>query len=706
MKWRSISVEALTSAQAAEELKALAREMAGHDVAYYQNDDPDISDANYDALRLRNQAIEERFPDLKRADSPSDKVGVTPESGFGKIQHSVPMLSLGNAFNVQDLEDFDTRIRRFLSLDEAETISYTSEPKIDGLSASLRYEKGVFVKGATRGDGQVGEDITENLKTLKDIPLTLPAGVPDIVEIRGEVYMAHEDFEILNRQQTEKGRKTFANPRNAAAGSLRQLDARITADRPLKFFAYTWGEMSDMPSDTQSGMITCFDKWGFTVNPDFKVFKDVAALNNHWRDIEERRSLLGYDIDGMVYKIDRLDWQSRLGFVSRAPRWAIAHKFPAEKAITKLLDIDIQVGRTGALTPVAKLKKVTVGGVEVSNATLHNAHEIKRLDVRLNDFVVVQRAGDVIPQIVEVLIEKREGEPQEYQFPDNCPACGAQAFHEIRADGEQDAVKRCSGGLSCPAQAKERLKHFVSRSALDIDGLGDKQIDEFWAYDLLRTPVDIFNLHQKADEAPDIWLYTSGKNKGQLKDSLTKLFMAIEKAKKPDLDRFLFALGIRHVGETTARLLARRYKTLEGFRDAILSMCEGHEASKEELASIDGVGNTMVESLLTFFAEPHNLDIINGLINVGVAPVSLPEAENNTPISGKIVVFTGTLTRMTRAEAKARAEMMGAKVSGSVSEKTDILVAGESAGSKLKKAEELGIEILTEDEWLDIAAST
>lgn len=706
MKWRSISVEALTSAQAAEELKALASEMAGHDVAYYQNDDPDISDANYDALRLRNQAIEERFPDLKRADSPSDKVGVTPESGFGKIQHSVPMLSLGNAFNVQDLEDFDTRIRRFLSLDEAETISYTSEPKIDGLSASLRYEKGVFVKGATRGDGQVGEDITENLKTLKDIPLTLPAGVPDIVEIRGEVYMAHEDFEILNRQQTEKGRKPFANPRNAAAGSLRQLDARITADRPLMFFAYTWGEMSDMPSDTQSGMITCFDKWGFTVNPDFKVFKDVAALNNHWRDIEERRSLLGYDIDGMVYKIDRLDWQSRLGFVSRAPRWAIAHKFPAEKAITKLLDIDIQVGRTGALTPVAKLKKVTVGGVEVSNATLHNAHEIKRLDVRLNDFVVVQRAGDVIPQIVEVLIEKREGEPQEYQFPDNCPACGAQAFHEIRADGEQDAVKRCSGGLSCPAQAKERLKHFVSRSALDIDGLGDKQIDEFWAYDLLRTPVDIFNLYQIADEAPDIWLYTSGKNKGQLKDSLTKLFMAIEKAKKPDLDRFLFALGIRHVGETTARLLARRYKTLEGFRDAILSMCEGHEASKEELASIDGVGNTMVESLLTFFAEPHNLDIINGLINVGVAPVSLPEAESNTPISGKIVVFTGTLTRMTRAEAKARAEMMGAKVSGSVSEKTDILVAGESAGSKLKKAEELGIEILTEDEWLDIAAST
>lgn len=706
MKWRSISVEALTSAQAAEELKALASEMAGHDVAYYQNDDPDISDANYDALRLRNQAIEERFPDLKRADSPSDKVGVTPESGFGKIQHSVPMLSLGNAFNVQDLEDFDTRIRRFLSLDEAETISYTSEPKIDGLSASLRYEKGVFVKGATRGDGQVGEDITENLKTLKDIPLTLPAGVPDIVEIRGEVYMAHEDFEILNRQQTEKGRKPFANPRNAAAGSLRQLDARITADRPLMFFAYTWGEMSDMPSDTQSGMITCFDKWGFKVNPDFKVFKDVAALNNHWRDIEERRSLLGYDIDGMVYKIDRLDWQSRLGFVSRAPRWAIAHKFPAEKAITKLLDIDIQVGRTGALTPVAKLKKVTVGGVEVSNATLHNAHEIKRLDVRLNDFVVVQRAGDVIPQIVEVLIEKREGEPQEYQFPDNCPACGAQAFHEIRADGEQDAVKRCSGGLSCPAQAKERLKHFVSRSALDIDGLGDKQIDEFWAYDLLRTPVDIFNLYQKADEAPDIWLYTSGKNKGQLKDSLTKLFMAIEKAKKPDLDRFLFALGIRHVGETTARLLARRYKTLEGFRDAILSMCEGHEASKEELASIDGVGNTMVESLLTFFAEPHNLDIINGLINVGVAPVSLPEAESNTPISGKIVVFTGTLTRMTRAEAKARAEMMGAKVSGSVSEKTDILVAGESSGSKLKKAEELGIEILTEDEWLDIAAST
>ena len=706
MKWRSISVEALTSEQAAEELKALASEIAGHDVAYYQNDDPDIVDANYDLLWQRNQAIEERFPDLKRADSPSDKVGVTPESGFGKIQHSVPMLSLGNAFNVQDLEDFDTRIRRFLSLDEAETISYTSEPKIDGLSASLRYEKGVFVEGATRGDGQVGEDITENLKTLKDVPLTLPEGVPEIVEIRGEVYMAHEDFDILNRQQAEKGRKPFANPRNAAAGSLRQLDSKITAVRPLKFFAYTWGEMSDMPSDMQSGMITCFDNWGFTVNPDFKVLKDVSALNDHWHDIEERRSILGYDIDGMVYKIDRLDWQNRLGFVSRAPRWAIAHKFPAEKAITKLLDIDIQVGRTGALTPVAKLQKVTVGGVEVSNATLHNAHEIKRLDVRLNDFVVVQRAGDVIPQIVKVLIEKREGELQEYQFPDNCPSCGAQAFHEIRADGEQDAVKRCSGGLSCPAQAKERLKHFVSRSALDIDGLGDKQIDEFWAYDLLRTPVDIFNLHQKADAAPNIWLYTSGKNKGQLKDSLTKLFMAIEKAKKPDLDRFLFALGIRHVGETTARLLARRYKTLEGFRDAILFICKGREESKEELASIDGVGNTMVESLLTFFAEPHNLDIINGLINVGVTPVSLPEAENNTLISGKIVVFTGTLTQMTRAEAKARAEMMGAKVSGSISEKTDILVAGEGAGSKLKKAKEHGTEILTEEEWLEITDFT
>ena len=706
MKWRTVLVDVLTSEQAAEELKALAEEMAWHDVAYYQNDDPVISDADYDALRQRNEAIEERFPNLKRQDSPSDKVGVTPESGFGKIQHSVPMLSLGNAFDLQDLEDFDTRIRRFLSLDDAETITYTSEPKIDGLSASLRYENGVFISGATRGDGQIGEDITENLKTLKDVPITLPKGVPDIVEIRGEVYMAHDDFKALNRQQSEKGLKTFANPRNAAAGSLRQLDSKITADRPLKFFAYTWGEISDMPADTQSGMMACFDMWGFTVNPDFNLFKDVTALNNHWRDIEERRSLLGYDIDGMVYKIDRLDWQSRLGFVSRAPRWAIAHKFPAEKAITQLLDIDIQVGRTGALTPVAKLKKVTVGGVEVSNATLHNADEIKRLDVRLNDFVVVQRAGDVIPQIIEVLIDKREGAQQAFHFPDNCPECGAQAFHEIRADGEQDAVKRCSGGLSCPAQAKERLKHFVSRSALDIDGLGDKQIDEFWANDLLKTPVDIFKLYQKADEAPEIWLYTSGKNKGQLKDSLTKLFRAIEQAKKPDLDRFLFALGIRHVGETTARLLARRYKTLEGFRDAILSMCDGDEVSKEELASIDGVGDTMMVSLLTFFAEPHNLDIINGLIDFGVAPVSLPEAENITPISGKIIVFTGTLTRMTRAEAKARAEMMGAKVSGSVSDKTDILVAGESAGSKLKKAEELGVETMTEDEWLEIAAIT
>lgn len=705
MKWRTVPVDELTSEQASEELMALAKEMSEHDIAYYQNDDPNVSDADYDALRLRNEAIERRFPALKRVDSPSDKVGIAPESGFGKIQHSVPMLSLGNAFDLQDLEDFDARIKRFLSLDESEIISYTSEPKIDGLSASLRYENGVFIKGATRGDGQVGEDITENLKTLRDVPITLPKGVPDIVEIRGEVYMAHDDFESLNRLQSDKGRKTFANPRNAAAGSLRQLDTKITASRPLKFFAYTWGEMSEMPGNTQSEMMACFDAWGFTVNPDFKVCNNVDALNKHWQEIEERRSTLGYDIDGMVYKIDRLDWQSRLGFVSRAPRWAIAHKFPAEKAITQLLDIDIQVGRTGALTPVAKLKTVTVGGVAVSNATLHNADEIKRLDVRLNDYVVVQRAGDVIPQIVEVLVEKRTGEPHAFEFPENCPACGALGVHEIRLDGERDAVKRCSGGLSCPAQAKERLKHFVSRSALDIDGLGDKQIDEFWSYDLLRTPVDIFKLYQLADEAPEIWLYTSGKNKGQLKDSLTKLFKAIEQAKSPDLDRFLFALGIRHVGETTARLLARRYKTLEGFRDAIVSMCNGNEESKEELASIDGVGDTMVESLLTFFGEPHNLDIVNGLINIGVAPVSLPEAENNTPISGKIIVFTGTLTRMTRAEAKARAEMMGAKVSGSVSDKTDILVAGESAGSKLKKAVELGIETMTEDEWLEIAST-
>ena len=706
MKWRQVAIDSLTGAQAAEELKALAEEMARHDISYYQNADPDISDADYDALRQRNSAIEARFPDLKRADSPSDKVGVAPESGFGKVQHVVPMLSLGNAFDQQDLEDFDTRIRRFLNLADTEQITYCSEPKIDGLSASLRYEAGVFVKGATRGDGQVGEDITENLKTLKDIPLTLPQGVPDIVEIRGEVYMAHDDFEALNHQQHEKGRKTFANPRNAAAGSLRQLDSKITASRPLRFFAYTWGEMSDMPADTQSGMMACFHSWGFVVNPDFKTVHDVTALHNHWRDIEERRTSLGYDIDGMVYKIDRLDWQARLGFVSRAPRWAIAHKFPAEKAITQLLDIDIQVGRTGALTPVAKLKKVTVGGVEVSNATLHNADEIKRLDVRLNDFVVVQRAGDVIPQIVEVLQDKREGEPLAFQFPDSCPACGAQAFHEIRADGEQDAVKRCSGGLSCPAQAKERLKHFVSRTALDIDGLGDKQIDEFWTYDLLRTPVDIFKLHEKADVAPEIWLYTSGSNKGQLKDSVLKLFKAIEKAKQPDLDRFLFALGIRHIGETTARLLARRYKTLKGFRDAILSMLNGDEQSRDELSSIDGIGSTMVDSLLTFFSEPHNLDIINGLIDVGVQPVSLPEAENNTAISGKVIVFTGSLTRMTRAEAKARAEMMGAKVSGSVSDKTDILVAGDNAGSKLKKAQELGIVTMTEDEWLEIAVLT
>ena len=498
-------VAALSADEAAEELARLATLIAAHDAAYYQEDAPAISDAEYDVLRQRNEAIEARFPDLKRADSPSEKVGATPNGAFGKIEHVVAMLSLGNAFDGEDVAEFAARIRRFLTLEEGTELAFTSEPKIDGLSASLRYEKGVFVQGATRGDGRVGEDITANLKTLPDIPHKLPDGVPDVLEVRGEVYMSHADFAALNeRQEAAKG-KIFANPRNAAAGSLRQLDVTVTAARPLSFFAYAWGEMSAMPADTQSGMMAAFSDWGFQVNPAFTKVQNTDGLLAHWAEIEKQRATLGYDIDGMVYKVDRLDYQQRLGFVSRAPRWAIAHKFPAEQAATRLNDIDIQVGRTGALTPVAKLEPVTVGGVVVSNATLHNADEIARKDIRIGDMVVIQRAGDVIPQVVEVLVAQRAGDSLPFVFPTNCPECGSHAVRETRADGEEDAVTRCTGGLTCPAQARERLKHFVSRAALDIEGLGQKQIDDDWELELIRAPQDIFTLQARyADNTPEI----------------------------------------------------------------------------------------------------------------------------------------------------------------------------------------------------------
>ena len=699
-------VDALSKVEAEAELARLAEEIAAHDAAYYQQDAPLVSDGEYDALRRRNEEIEARFPELKRSDSPSERVGAAPTSALGKVEHVVPMLSLGNAFDDADVTDFDARIRRFLNLEADAELVFTSEPKIDGLSASLRYEKGVLVQGATRGDGRVGEDITANLKTLPDIPHQLPTGVPDIVEVRGEVYMSHADFAALNARQEAAGGKIFANPRNAAAGSLRQLDPEITKQRPLKFFAYAWGDMSAMPANTQSGMMARFSEWGFSVNPAFVSAADTAGLLAHWAEIEGQRAALDYDIDGMVYKVDRLDYQNRLGFVSRAPRWATAHKFPAEQATTTLNDIDIQVGRTGALTPVAKLEPITVGGVVVSNATLHNADEITRKDIRIGDRVIIQRAGDVIPQVVRVLEEERKPDSKPFEFPAICPACGAEATREIRDDGEADVVTRCSAGFSCPAQARERLKHFVSRAALDIEGLGQKQIDDYWTLNLIRTPQDIFTLQARFEnDPPEIWQYTSGsKDKiGTLKDSARKLFAAIESRKTADLDRFIFALGIRHIGETSARLLARHYMSLPAMMQAAQAMAAGDEAARNEIETLDGVGKALVDALIGFFASQDNCAAVSALVEAGVSPTAPEEIATDTPVAGKTIVFTGTLEKMTRAEAKARAEALGAKVVGSVSAKTDILVAGPGAGSKLTKATELGVEVLTEDQWVELA---
>lgn len=699
-------VDALSKAEAEAELARLAEEIATHDVAYHQQDAPLVSDAEYDALRRRNEEIEARFPDLKRSDSPSERVGAAATNAFGKVEHVVPMLSLGNAFDDGDVVDFDARIRRFLNLEADAALVFTSEPKIDGLSASLRYEKGVLVQGATRGDGRVGEDITANLRTLPDIPHQLPTGVPDIVEVRGEVYMSHADFAALNDRQAAEAGKIFANPRNAAAGSLRQLDPEITKQRPLKFFAYAWGHMSAMPADTQSGMMDCFREWGFSVNPAFITAADTAALLAHWAEIENRRAALDYDIDGMVYKVDRLDYQSRLGFVSRAPRWAIAHKFAAEQATTTLNDIDVQVGRTGALTPVAKLAPITVGGVVVSNATLHNADEIARKDIRIGDRVIIQRAGDVIPQVVRVLTEERKPDSKPFEFPTICPACGAEALREVRDDGEADVVTRCSAGFTCPAQARERLKHFVSRAALDIEGLGQKQVDDYWALDLIKTPQDIFTLQARFEnDPPEIWQYTSGgKNKiGTLKDSARKLFAAIESRKTADLDRYIFALGIRHIGETSARLLARHYRSLPAMMQAAQAMAAGDESARSEIETLDGVGKALVDALIGFFAVAENCAAVTALIEAGVNPIPPEAVATDTPVAGKTIVFTGTLEKMTRAEAKARAEALGAKVVGSVSAKTDILVAGPGAGSKLTKATELGVEVLTEEQWIELA---
>ncbi|MES1991297.1 MAG: NAD-dependent DNA ligase LigA [Pseudomonadota bacterium] len=694
-------VDALTEKEASAELEYLAAEITRHNLAYHQKDEPEISDADYDALVRRNDAIEARFPDLVRGDSPSKSVGAAPAGAFGKVTHKVAMLSLSNGFSDDDVVEFWTRVRRFLNLKEGDALDVTAEPKIDGLSASLRYENGKFVVGATRGDGRVGENVTENLRTISDIPAMLEGkNIPDVFEVRGEVYMSHADFEALNKRQEEVGKPVFANPRNAAAGSLRQLDSKITASRPLRFFAYAWGDQSDLPADTQAGVVAAFAKWGFEVNPLFRTCRSVEELISFYHDIETQRADLGYDIDGVVYKVNRLDFQQRLGFVSRSPRWALAHKFPAEQAVTELIGIDIQVGRTGALTPVARLKPVTVGGVVVSNATLHNEDEIARKDIRIGDTVVVQRAGDVIPQVVSVVLDKRPKGTKEYKLPDLCPACGSHAVREINEKtGEMDVVRRCTGGLICPAQAVERLRHFVSRNAFDIEGLGEKQIAAFYADGLIMQPGDIFTL-----EARDARSLKKLKDReGWGGTSAKKLFAAIDDRRTIDIDRFIFGLGIRHVGETNARLLARSYGSLDHFIEEMEKAVDPDSDARRDLMSIDGVGEVLAEALIDFFAEEHNREVLKSLIDAGVKAVPLPAQETSSPVTGKTVVFTGSLERMTRAEAKARAEQLGAKVAGSVSAKTDILVVGADAGSKLAKAAALGVQVISEDEWIELA---
>lgn len=696
------SVADLTEAEAALELERLAIEIAKHDRHYHGADAPVISDADYDALRARNLAIEERFPKLVRDDSPSFRVGTAPSEKFDKIEHSVAMLSLGNAFEDKDVADFCDRVRKFLNLKESDELAVTAEPKIDGLSASLRYEKGLLVRAATRGDGRVGEDVTANVRTIKDVPLKLAGDdVPDVIEVRGEVYMSHADFEALNARQQAVGKEPFANPRNAAAGSLRQLDSRITAARPLRFFAYAWGEASALPAKTQSGVVEAFRAWGFSINPLMTRCENVDALLQLYRAVEAKRATLGYDIDGVVYKVDRLDWQGRLGFVSRSPRWAIAHKFPAEQAITVLKGIDIQVGRTGSLTPVARLQPITVGGVVVSNATLHNEEELARKDVRIGDHVVIQRAGDVIPQVVRVVLEKRPDDTVPFVFPEVCPECGSHAVREVNEKtGKEDVVRRCTGGLVCPAQRVERLKHFVSRNALDIEGLGAKQVEAFFKDGLISSPADIFTLETRDSDKSNLKKLKDREGWGPT--SARKLFAAIDERRRVDFDRLLFGLGIRHIGETTARTLARTYHDLDHLLTVMEGMTGPDTEAYQELVSIDGIGAAVADALVDFFQEPHNLEAVRALKEAGVQPTPLPVQDTGSPVAGKTVVFTGSLELMTRSEAKARAEGLGAKVSGSVSKKTDILVAGPGAGSKLTKAQELGVQTMTEEEWLHL----
>ncbi len=705
-------VKQLTAEEAAEELARLAKEIAEHDRRYHGDDAPTISDAEYDALRIRNAEIEARFPELVRQDSPSLKVGAVPSGTFGPVVHARPMLSLDNAFSDDDVRDFVASVRRFLAWPPEQEIVFTAEPKIDGLSMSLRYERGRLVTAATRGDGTTGENVTANIRTIREIPERLPKDAPDVVEVRGEVYMRRDDFFALNQRMAESG-QIFANPRNSAAGSLRQKDPEVTQSRPLKFFAYAWGETSEPLGSTQYEVVRRFGDWGFTINEKMVRCNSVEAIIKHYHAIEAERAELPYDIDGVVYKVDQLDLQERLGFRSRSPRWATAHKFAAEKAMTVLKGIDIQVGRTGALTPVARLEPVTVGGVVVTNATLHNEDYIKGIgnsgqpirdgrDIRIGDTVVIQRAGDVIPQILDILPEKRPADSKPYVFPDRCPACGS---HAVREDGE--AVRRCTGGLICPAQAVERIRHFVSRHAFDIEGLGEKQIEFFFNAEdpalRIRTPANIFTLRKRQEAS-----LTKLENiEGFGTVSVKKLFDAIDARREVALSRFLHALGIRHVGETNAKRLARAYLNFDTLRHAAMAAeppGEGSDkgnAAWQDLVSVGGIGAVVAEAIVEFFAEEHNREAVEALL-AEVRPIDeQPVAAVSSPVAGKTIVFTGSLERMSRDEAKAMAERLGAKTAGSVSKKTDLVVAGPGAGSKLKQATDLGIEVIDEDQWFE-----
>jgi DNA ligase (NAD+) len=691
---------AASDTKAAAELERLAAEIARHNRLYHGEDSPEISDADYDALVRRNAELEARFPHLVREDSPSRQVGAVPEGPLAKVRHALPMLSLDNAFSDEEVADFVARVRRFLKLAEDEEVALTAEPKIDGLSCSLRYERGALVLAATRGDGTTGEDVTPNARTISDVPERLKGAAPEVFEVRGEVYMSKADFAALNERQAASGGKIFANPRNAAAGSLRQKDPAITAARPLRFYAHGWGEASQLPAETQIGVMRAVEAWGIPLSADLERFTELETLLAFYRGIEAKRADLGFDIDGVVYKVDRLDWQRRLGQVARAPRWALAHKFPAERAETNLEAIDIQVGRTGKLTPVARLTPVSVGGVTVTNATLHNADEIARLGVRVRDRILIQRAGDVIPQVLENLTP--EADRPAYVFPERCPECGSEA---VREEGEVDI--RCTGGLICPAQRVERLRHFVSRHALDIEGLGIVHIESFFRDGLLQSPADIFRLTKEQLLGRERWAEVSAAN----------LIAAIDAKRRPPLDRFLYALGIRHVGEVTARDLARRYRSWEVFHGAIDRAIAARAGVVQALGETDekfrkrrneaaaavvetsGIGGEVAGALCDFFEEPHNQEVLAELHEAGVRPEDVVWETKESPVSGKTLVFTGSLETLSRDEAKAQAEKLGAKVAGSVSAKTDMVIAGPGAGSKLKKAQELGIEVIDEAAW-------